>query len=351
MFSGFWRIFQGQMMTIFSNWRRRAAGLFLLAAFGMAPGGASAARGVPHDPDGFTAYVAERFQEAMPDATISIVAPLSLSIKGPAPSDANLSHPYADCQRDTRHCRAIIDRFVAQMSAAFNLSDAPIERSALRIVVRPLAYLEKQRAALPSGSEPVAAPLPGGFCEMWAADRPTAIVLLNSRDLAPLGLSAEDALDIGRKNLEKALRRDLSAALREWRAGRPDAIGLLTGNPYESTLFAMPELWIPLFAAMDDDLLVAVPAPDVVLFASGADPHAVEKMMVRAREVMAVVTRPFTDTVFRWNPAGWRIASPGANRAALTGPVENAGLRDFQPPRVPIAGSTAKASPTAPPAP
>jgi hypothetical protein len=283
--------------------RQWCLALFLLVA---SSGGAWAARAVPEDPAEFTSFVAELFQRAMPEAIISIRAPLQLLIKSPGDNDADLNHPYEDCQREPNHCRAIVNRFVKQMAPAFASMDAPIERSALRIVVRPLAYLDKQRSMLPEGSEPVAAPLPGGFCMMWAADKPTAIELLNSGDLKRLGLTAEEALDLGRKNLVKALARQLKKGPGDMTGG----VGLLTGNPYESSLFALPELWAPIAEAMGGTLLVAVPAPDVMLVAAGGDVGAVERVAERARKVMAVVNRPFADTVFRWSPEGWQVVTP-----------------------------------------
>jgi uncharacterized protein YtpQ (UPF0354 family) len=287
------------------RWRRA---LFLfLAVLAASPGSARAAGAVPEDPAGFTAFVAELFQRAMPDATISIKGPLQLVIKSSGDSATDLSHPYEDCGREWHRCRAIVNLFVNHMAAALESMDAPIERSALRIVVRPLAYLDKQRSMLPKGAEPVAAPLPGGFCMMWAVDKPTAIELLSSRDLEPLGLTAEEALAIGRKNLVAALRRQLKKGPEEM----TDTVGLMTGNPYESSLFAMPELWAPYAAAMGGDLLVAVPAPDVILVAAGGDPGAAGRVAKRARKVMASVNRPFTDMVFRWSAEGWQPAEPG----------------------------------------
>jgi uncharacterized protein YtpQ (UPF0354 family) len=86
----------------------------------------------------------------------------------------------------------------------------------------------------------------------------------------------------------------------------------MTGDTYESSLFAFPELWTPVADKMSGNLLIVVPSTDVVIFADGRKLRAAEQLADDARFVMMRANRPFSADVFRWSPAGW-TALPSAD--------------------------------------
>ena len=72
---------------------------------------------------------------------------------------------------------------------------------------------------------------------------------------------------------------------------------------------AFPELWEPVAKAYGGELLISVPASDVVL-CGGKDsgPELVKK----ANEVMLNDERPLSATIFRWTPTGWDVVAQPA---------------------------------------
>jgi hypothetical protein len=194
--------------------------------------------------------------------------------------------------------------------AAHDADHATLNKSMLRVVVRPTAYLEQGRQISAGEGGPAAVPIAGEFWMISAADRQTTIALLSSRALEPLQLTTKDAFTIGKENMRRAMTRIIEEALKRDRHG----IGLLTGDPYKSSLFAFPELWAPLAKAAGGNLLVSVPASDVVLFCDGRRAGASEAMIAAAQKVMATADRPFSSSLFRWSADGW---------TALPAPVEH----------------------------
>lgn len=281
---------------------RIATGL-LIAALACGVGSASAAtHRIPRTTGAFTRFVARQFRAALPSANIKVVHRLALNVAA-TPSGTHLTdlHTlYSTCRRNADVCGDEMEAFVTQMTTLYETPNAPLQRSALRIIVRPYAYVEHLRAT--STPNPIAAPLYGNYWMIAVADHPTAIQMLDARDLAPLKLSAGEALAIGKKNMTGAVRAFLEQGLE----GRSNIGGLLSGDSYESSAFAFPELWAPLAHAFGDNLLVSVPSSDVVLFSEGGQPHAETSMIESAKYIMARAERPFSPALFRWSRTGWQ---------------------------------------------
>jgi hypothetical protein len=280
--------------------------LIILAAWALssAPGFAAS---IPFEAGAFTAYVAGLLQKAEPDAKITIVSPLTLDVKAPTgASTAYLGAIHDACRRDRDQCASFVSAYVTASSDRHHTATAPVALTDLRVVVRPSVYVAQIReAAVRAGGQPVAAPLVGDLWVVGAADTPDTIRLLNTNLLTPTGLSPEEAMDRGRKNMRAQMRKLLKPAAEQPRG----VIGGLTGDPYMSSLMAFPELWAKVADAMGGNLIVAAPATDVVLFSDGSASGAAAALAAAARQVMAQAERPFSADVFRWSSGGW-VAVP-----------------------------------------
>jgi hypothetical protein len=250
----------------------------------------------------FTAYVAQQFHKALPQAKIQITGPLTLEVEAASgASTAHLDTTFSACLRNPNACNLLVTTHVAQMSAVYGTADHGFAAADLRVVVRPGGYMDQYRQVIAGKGAPVAAPLAGGFWMIGAADRPTAIEMINSSALTSLGLSPEEALMVGKRNMLHSMSDHLTHALEHHRTG----VGMLENDPYISSLFAFPELWASLAKVAGGSLLVSVPASNVVLFCNGDEAGANEAMKQAVQEVMSHAERPFSPTVFRWSADGW----------------------------------------------
>jgi len=283
--------------------RYRLLGL-LACAFLLLPNIASAAK-IPLDEPGFTKALAKAFRKAMPGFKVTIRGPLTLNVAGPNGDthQSALDTVYGFCQRNPETCDAAVESHVAQMADTFQ-HDKTLDRALLRAVVRPVAYVQAIRKAYAGKEEPPVAPFIGDLWIVCMIDMPQAISTLGPGDLAKLGLSREEALAIATKNVATLFKplEQVGQAIPQ------EHIGLVATNPYESSRLLLPESWATLAAKYDGQLLVAAPGTDVMIYADGRQPNALQIMRDHVALVALRATRPLSPTIFRWTPAGWVVA-------------------------------------------
>jgi uncharacterized protein YtpQ (UPF0354 family) len=155
-------------------------------------------------------------------------------------------------------------------------------------------------------SDLVTGPLVGDFSWILVADMPQATRVINSEDLAKLGLTRDQALDLGRRNVLADLR-PLSAVVQALPA---DGIGTIQGSFYESSRLCLHETWKELAAKMTGPLLVGAPGPDIVLYADGGRPHSLDALTTLVRYTAEHSQKPLSTQVFKWTEGGWIPAQP-----------------------------------------
>ena len=172
--------------------------------------------------------------------------------------------------------------------------------------MRPSDYVASMRDHAP-GNKPLAVPLQGDLWTIGVFDLPTALDLLDQSALAPLRLSSDEALAIGKQNMVERMRFQIGKVMT-----KPMDEVQMAGDTYKvELLFAFPELWAPVAKTMAGNLLIVVPSTDVVIFADGRKPGAAEHLADDARFVMQRADRPFSADLFRWSPDGW-VSLPAA---------------------------------------
>ncbi len=291
-------------------WRLRC--VCLAAAAIVLTGGAASASSegisVPMDEAGFTDYVANLMVEAMPNQKVSIGGPLQVEVNKGQENwhTLDLGGIYRYCQRLPDLCAQAIAEHVRKMAPVVAGAALKPEKNTLRLIVRPEAYVQQLQQAAKKG-EPAVEPLMDGLWSVLVFDTPTAIATVTADQLAQLGLTREAAISVAKANLSEALPSLKSAA----RKAKAKEVGLLTGDPYESSLFLFPDSWAPLAKHMKGKLIVAIPASDVMLFAKEIAPDAAPALAEVARDVMSKSRRPISDAVFRWSSDGWQLARKG----------------------------------------
>lgn len=296
-----------------SRWSRRRilACVLGLGIWSTRPAWAGA---VPSDPDVFTAFVADRIRKIMPGVPVTVVRSLVLDFSAsPNRGTLYLTRLFEVCQRNPDLATTFVDTFVERTAADAPGPNPQPTRETLRVIIRPNSYVKSEVDLLAGAATPIARPLAGDFWLLGASDLPEAIKMLDSRDIARLGISADEAIAIGKRNMRPALEQTLA----QTHDTPVPGITLISGDPYQSSLLAFPEIWAPLARASHGDLLVAAPAADAVLFADTHEAGTVAALRDAVETVMRSAERPLLPTIFRWSPTDW-VVVPQESRGAVT---------------------------------
>jgi len=259
---------------------------------------------VPFEKEAFTAFMADRFRQAMPGWQITIAGPLTLKVVMPD-GDENtsmLNRAHEFCLRNRRGCAEWLDDYVTKMRDYRKDAKTPLDRGMLRIVVRMKRYIEAQQAR-ERGDELVVEPVADDLAAMVYFDLPTAMRTVMAPDLSALGLNRAEALAQAKANLA-ADRADFEAAF----ADPEDEIGMIEGDAYQSSWFALPEAWSSAAALFDGKLIAAVPGIDTLLYARDTGPDSVDALRDAAEDMADRNERPISTSVYRWTAQGWQRA-------------------------------------------
>jgi hypothetical protein len=296
-------------MTSHARWRRSIWSLApvaapLLVALAAAPAAAQSLRSKGEFTDG----VARQFEKANPGATVSVLGPLTLKLATPgrSPNTIALERIWRFCRANRENCPALVASFVEDLSAGQHEADQPIERRMLRVVVRSQQYIEAGNR--PFGDDPqaalVARPLAGDLWMLCVADKPHTTTAIRLRDIAKLGLSSDEAMELGIKNLAG----ELPPLSKRWHGVPKRELGIIRGEGYyEASRILLHDDWATLAQEMKGHLIVAVPGTDDVFYANDEDPDAVAVLADTAAHFMPQQERPISATVLKWTPTGWEV--------------------------------------------
>ncbi len=299
------------MLPIYCSVTKRFVFFFLvLVSMGISSVAQSRSTNIAESPPAFTEYVAGFLHDAMPSAKVTVIGPLRLDVETPnGGHTTNLDNVYSVCVRNPDNCIVEVTAFVAAAVELYKARDISRTRDALRIVVRPSALVAEVRAAS-RRNKPLATQLAGNYWVIAVFDAPTTIAVADEADLPPLKLTPNEALAVANSNTRSALRQSVLDEL-----AKGPCRGMLGGDLYVASAFAFPDLWAAAAHRCHDNLLVAVPASDVVLYIDGTMHGALKSITHAADDVMAHDEKPFSDDVFRWAPTGWITEVPPVKSA------------------------------------
>ncbi len=274
----------------------------IVALFCAAFAAAALAQEVPLDEGGFTEFAAAKLRAAMPDVSVSVDAPLtlSLSIDG---LKVHLDRPYDFCKQQAAQCTAALENYARGVAQVVKQSKAPVDRAAVRLMVRSAQYLQRAQAMLGKDAPALQVrPLADGLFVVAVLDTPRATRPLDERDLKALGLTTEALMALGRDNLAANLK-PLADVAKPVAAGQ---IGTVRGDVFETGRLAMPESWAALAEAQGGTLLVSAPVGDMVLYISEATPVAIDALHTLSTKAFSSSQYPLSNAVLRWTPGGWQ---------------------------------------------
>ena len=259
------------------------------------------AQAVPKGEAAFTEYVATQLRRAIRGVTVEVKGPLTLQLGG---LQANLDRIFIFCNRNAAGCANEVTNYVKGVAQVYQERAAPPSKAAVRVVVRATAYLAAARATMPKdGAKLQPRPLAGDLVMLPALDMPRTIRMLDEKDNVALGLSADEVFKLGLDNLRKQLKPLMSIA-KVTQAGQ---IGELSGDTYHSSRLALLDSWSPLAKVHGGKLIVAVPAPDMVLYVSDDSPKAIEALRLLAKTAVERAPAPLSTELLRWTPQRWEL--------------------------------------------
>ncbi|HYM01670.1 MAG TPA: DUF1444 family protein [Stellaceae bacterium] len=261
---------------------------------------------VPYTEDGFTAYLADAFSRQLPDAKVTIKAPLQLEItlsQANGPEEIYLHNVAGACARDKQNCKEVIATFVANMSSSMRERDAPVRKSMLRAVVRTSDYVAQARrvGSIRPEAEPIVRPLAGELWFVFVVDLSHGVEVLNMGIVKKLGISVDEAMSVAKQNLATTLP-PLQSAIGPMRR---EGFGVLGGDYYNASRLMLHDDWAPLAKKMKGALVVAVPTNDVVLYGDAGRKKTLATMTDYAHYVVSTAQRPISQALLRWTPTGW----------------------------------------------
>jgi hypothetical protein len=279
-------------------------GLAILAIGGLV--GASAAA---EDPEAFTQRMLQGFRAELADMTIESKGPLVLEIAPQTgqPLRINLQRVWEFCRTNARECVQVSGDYTRRTAGMLRERRAPIEPAMIRLALGTESYVEQLHKTFPEpAQQPLASPLAGDLWFLGVADFPNSTRVMNQGDLKALGLTLEDLIAAGKRNLAGALE---PLAKPEAMIGS-DLVGILEGESYESSRILLHDTWAQLAALLGGALIVAVPDPQIVLYADSRREGAVAAMREAVRRSLELSPRKLSGTILQWTPQGWQPLSP-----------------------------------------
>ena len=264
---------------------------------------------LPKDADKFTAFMADRFSEAIPDSKVKVTGSLTLELNpGGGAHSIYLDNIWRTCAGDRRHCREQVKNFVANMIGTMKESSVEVKAADIRVVVRPADYAAQARKIAEGKPEraPIVRPVAGDLWMVCVADSPHGIRVLQHADLTKLGLAEDQAIALALKNT--------AAALPSLQADSHDlkkyGLKFAAGDFYESSRMLLHDQWVEMSKSMGGHLVIAVPNNDFLIYGNGAGQESRAALSAFAHMVVDKAPKPMNATLFQWTEAGWEVVKP-----------------------------------------
>lgn len=234
---------------------------------------------------------------AYPTATVTVVAPLQVKVKGAAGGEgtAFLDNLYAEISRNPSRKQDLLQRHVASIAQIMK-SDAERESVASESIVplvKDRGWLKDMRSAGTGGKplEFVYEPLNEDLLVVYGEDTPSSIQYFVSSVFEKTGIDRKDLRALAVKNLHRILDGvDLI---------RIEGVNsLTTGGDFDASLLLIDEVWNKENLQVKGEIVVAIPARNMLLFADSADAQAVDALARLAKRVESEDSYSLTAQLF-----------------------------------------------------
>lgn len=262
-----------------------------------------AATAAPTEMD-FTQDMLARIHKRAPDVKLEISEPLTVDVlDGPqAQSHFNFDRVLAYCQKnDAAACEVQKDDFASRIARTLVTKYSDLTPVMLRVVVRNEKYARQMSAALGSGKDGplVIAPVAAGVDLMLAADYPDTTRMVNEGDLKSLGMTREEAIALGTKQVIAAL-----PPLPDSKA-LASRVSMIAGEDYGASYLLAVDPWRERARGVTGILWLAIPADERVIMGVAHDEGELAKLKPVVANDFATAPRGISPYIYRWTSKGW----------------------------------------------
>lgn len=265
----------------------------------------SCATPIAQDEGKFTAYVGESLKHKLPDFAIKPIGKLTLegkSANGESTGELSLDRLFAFCDRDKAHCNDAVEYYVESIAETILDRNQSIEKAMVRLVLRPQKYVNKIKQQMGSGQTAIYdRPFAAGLAIVPIIDFTRATRFVNEKDLAKLGVDESGLFQLGENNLRGTLRPLADVA----KVPVANSLGYIRGEDYASSRIIFHSDWAPLAEKLNQQLIVMIPTPDLVLYGDGSTPVGIVALKAFGVESARRSTRPLSTVILRWTKTGW----------------------------------------------
>jgi uncharacterized protein YtpQ (UPF0354 family) len=252
----------------------------------------------------FTRSYAERLQVALPAATVAVQGDLEVRWTPPSGSvhTSFLDNAWKEYAADPAALEQVMERMVGAAREIAEATGRVVDRRRVVPVIKDRGWLEERRRALRAGGagdvsrvDEVSEDYNGALTIFYAEDRERGIAYLTADELARAGLKRAELRALAVRNLKGLL----SAIELE---GGNGLYMITAGGDYEASLILVDDLWTgeSIAPKVKGEVVIAVPARDLVLVTGSQDPAGLQKLRDLARKVMKEGTYTLTDQLFVW---------------------------------------------------
>lgn len=260
----------------------------------------NAGDGTAAEQSAFTDRAAALLRAQIGDQPVVVAGPLTLKI---GDLQANLDRVYGFCRTNADGCDDELQRYVQAVVDVSRKSTLQPTREALRVVVRTTEFADGAERTAAGKGQMIRRPLVEGLVAMPILDTPRSARLLGETDRKTLGLSQDQAYELGLANLRATLKpmADVAKPLKR------GAIGTLAGDFYESGRLLLHADWAPLARAQGGTLIVALPAKDMLLYSADDSSAGLDALHALSNEVARASAGRLSDLLLRWTESGWQV--------------------------------------------
>jgi uncharacterized protein YtpQ (UPF0354 family) len=248
-------------------------------------------------PSQFTAKFVAALAAASPSTKVTVKGSLELQVEpqGAATQSMFLDNAYRTYAQDPKVFDELLNRYVASMLEIGKDSDR-IDRSRVIPIVKDRGWLVEiaqslKGHGLKSGPDHVFDEFADDLVVVYAEDTPKNIRYLTQAGLKDSGLTQSELRPLAVQNLGRILPKI--------QIHKGPVISMVTaGGNFEASLLALPHIWKELEQDVDGDLVVAVPARDLLLLTGTKTPGGIAKLRELAKKAYRDSSYQLTDSLF-----------------------------------------------------
>lgn len=250
----------------------------------------------------FTRGILPKLENALPSHKFDYVGPLEIrdSTSG---ETIYLDRIYGFITSNPRLKEAAVTDYVARIAKAAAEADKPISKEDVRLAVRNALSLKRTVDAMGTGTK-VAYPreLAGDLVVVPVIDTTSMVKYISQKNLTTLGIDEAQAIDLGKKNLQK-----IQKPMKKVASIPPhSAIGIIR-EEYAASRLIFFEDWASIEKQIGGNLIVMAPAFDTVIYGDGSTMIGIDALRTIGMKIAKDSQVPLSSTVVRLKGNHWEV--------------------------------------------